>query len=91
MTQKYNHGSLVLGLEFLYFYFIGIGAGRDALTVRKLKIGRDKGGERENETRKIESLVDFAMRNAQNCPKTSPLQSGSYIGAHVATLAGSLL
>ena len=48
----------------------------------------NKGGERENETRKIEGLVDFPIGNAQNCPKTAPLESGSYIGVHVAMLAG---
>ena len=69
---------------------MAIGAGRDAVGVQKLKRGRDKGGERENKTRKIEGLVDFPMRNVQNCPKTAPLESGSYIGAHIATLAGSL-
>ena len=66
--------SLVLGLQFLYFYFyrnrswLGCSRSLERVGVRKLKRGRDKGGEMENEMRKIEGLVDFPMRNAQNCP-----------------------
>ena len=37
--------------------------------------------------REIEGLVDFPVQNAQNCPKTAPLESRSYIGAHDAKLA----